>query len=32
MTLKDQVEHRRKQLTKINAKLKVAYETNNDIQ
>ncbi len=32
LSLKEQVEHRRKQLAKINNKLKVAYEKNNDIQ
>jgi hypothetical protein len=32
LSLKEQVEHRRKQLQKINNKLKIAYEQNNDIQ
>lgn len=32
LSLKEEVEHRRKQLTKINNKLKIAYEQNNDIQ
>lgn len=32
LSLKEQVEHRRKQLAKINNKLKIAYEQNNDIQ
>ena len=32
LSLKEEVDHRRKQLTKINNKLKIAYEQNNDIQ
>lgn len=31
-SLKEQVEKRRKQLAKINNKLKAAYQANNDIQ
>ena len=32
LTLKEQVDRRRQQLNKINNKLKLAYEANNDIQ
>lgn len=32
LSLKEEVEHRRAQLKKINNKLKIAYEQNNDIQ
>lgn len=32
VTLKEEVEHRRKQLEKLKHKLKIAYEQNNDIQ
>lgn len=32
LSLKEQVEHRRAQLKKLNNKLKLAYEQNNDIQ
>lgn len=32
LSLKEEVEHRRAQLKKLNNKLKIAYEQNNDIQ
>lgn len=32
VSLKEAVDHRRKQLAKLNHKLKIAYEQNNDIQ
>ena len=31
-TAKEQFEHKKKQLAKLNSKLKIAYEQNNDIQ